>query len=208
MNKKYKMKKNILILILFSVSLVQSQEWKTPGYQKKMFDEAKEYLKKSEYASAAGIFQYVNELNPNSDLGKIAKVKSDSLKPIARIKLIESIIGKWKLEETGSNWGFEKRKDSLKDQILIIDKNKFQFYEQNKITKELKLLKSENIKFSKSTHERIYSYEFVFSDNQIWWFGIDKNSNQLRQMNSGKETEIGRTEIVCGNSELRYVKIE
>ncbi len=70
------------------------------------------------------------------------------------------------------------------------------------------MIKSENIKFSKSTHESIYSYEFVFSDNQIWWFGIDKNSNQLRQMNTGEETENGRTEIVCGNSELRYIKVE
>ena len=202
------MKKYILTIILFSISQVWSQEWKAPGYQKKMFDEGKEYLRKLEYSSAAGIFQYVNELNPNNDLGKIAKTKSDSLKPIARIKLIESIIGKWKLNETGSNWGFQNHKDSLNDQVLIIEKNKFLFFEQNKKTKELKLIKSENIKFSKSTHESIYSYEFVFSDNQIWWFGIDKNSNQLRQMNTGEETDNRRTEIVCGNSELRYIKVE
>ncbi len=202
------MKKYISIIILFNVSLVSSQEWKSPGYQKKMFDEAKEYLNKLEYDKAAGVFQFVNELNPDNEIGKIGKIKSDSLRPIARIKLVESIIGKWKLEETGSNWGFEKKKDSLKDQILIIDKDKFLFYEQNKITKELKLIKSENIKFSKSAYERIYSYEFVFSDNQIWWFGVDKNSNKLRQMNTGEETKIRRTEIVCGNSELRYTKFE
>ncbi|WP_310377420.1 hypothetical protein [Flavobacterium sp.] len=202
------MKKYILTIILFSISQVWSQEWKAPGYQKKMFDEGKEYLSKLEYSSAAGIFQYVNELNPNNDLGKIAKTKSDSLKPIARIKLIVSIIGKWKLKETGSNWGFQNHKDSINDQLLIIEQNKFLFFEQNKITKELKLIKSENIRFSKSTHESIYSYEFVFSDNQIWWFGIDKNNNQLRQMNTGEETEKGRTEIVCGNSELRYIKLE
>lgn len=202
------MKNYILTIILFSISQVWSQEWKDSGYQKKMFDEAKEYLKNLEYSSAAGVFQYVNELNPNNDLGKIAKIKSDSLKPIARIKLIESIIGKWKLKETGSNWGFQNHKDSLNDRILAIEKNKFIFFEQNKITKELKLIKTENIKFSKSIHERFYSYEFVFSDNQIWRFGIDKNSGQLRQMNTGEETENGRTEIVCGNSELRYMKLE
>lgn len=202
------MKNYILTIILFSISQVWSQEWKDSGYQKKMFDEAKEYLKNLEYSSAAGVFQYVNELNPNNDLGKIAKIKSDSLKPIARIKLIESIIGKWKLKETGSNWGFQNHKDSLNDRILVIEKNKFIFFEQNKITKELKLIKTENIKFSKSIHERFYSYEFVFSDNQIWRFGIDKNSGQLRQMNTGEETENGRTEIVCGNSELRYMKLE
>ena len=202
------MKKHILTIFLFSVSQVWSQEWKGPGYQQKMFDEAKEYLKNSEYSSAAGVFQYVNELNPNNDLGRIAKIKSDSLRPIARMKLIESFFGKWKLIDTGSNWGFQDYNDSLNDQVLIIEKDKFLFFERNKKTKDLKLIKTENIKFSKSIHESIYSYEFVFSDNQIWWFGINKNDKQLRQMNTGEETEHGRTEIVCGNSELRYIKLE
>jgi hypothetical protein len=202
------MKKYFLILTLLVFCQSWSQEWESPEYQKKMFDEAKEHLKNLEYSSAAGVFQFVNELNPNNDLGKIAKIKSDSLKPIARIKLIESINGKWKLKETGSNWGFEDYKDSLNDRILIINKNKFLFYDQNKLTKELKFIEQEDMKFSKSIHKSIYSYEFVFSDNQIWWFGTNENNCTLRQVNTGKESEDGRTEIVCGNAELIYIKVE
>lgn len=202
------MKKYILIITLFSISQIWSQEWKAPGYQKKMFDEAKDYLSKLEYSSAAGVFQYVNELNPNNDLGKIAKTKSDSLKPIARQKLKESLIGTWKLNRTGSNWGFEKTTDTINDKILIVNESDFKFYEQDIKTKKLKLIKSEEIKFSKSTHERIYSYEFVFSDNQIWHFSKNKQSGELRQVNTGEQNENGRSEIVCGNLELIYTEIE
>lgn len=202
------MKKYILIITLFSISQIWSQEWKALGYQKKMFDEATDYLSKLEYSSAAGVFQYVNELNPNNDLGKIAKTKSDSLKPIARQKLKESLIGTWKLNRTGSNWGFEKTTDTINDKILIVNESDFKFYEQDIKIKKLKLIKSEEIKFSKSTHERIYSYEFVFSDNQIWHFSKNKQSGELRQVNTGEQNENGRSEIVCGNLELIYTEIE
>jgi hypothetical protein len=202
------MKKYILIITLFSISQIWSQERKAPGYQKKMFDEAKDYLSKLEYSSAAGVFQYVNELNPNNDLGKTAKTKSDSLKPIARQKLKESLIGTWKLNRTGSNWRFEKTTDTINDKILIVNESDFKFYEQDIKTKKLSLIKSEEIKFSKSTHERIYSYEFVFSDNQIWHFSKNKQSGELGQMNTGEQNENGRSEIVCGNLELIYTEIE
>lgn len=58
-----------------------------------------------------------------------------------------------------------------------------------------------------SVNDNNYSNEFLFSDNQIWWFGIDKNSSELRQINTGEKTKDGRTEIVCGNSELYYTKL-
>lgn len=201
------MKKYFSILFTLLFFQAWSQEQKSTEYQKKIFDEANEYLKKSEYSSAAGAFQYVNELNPKNEIGKTALRKSDSLRPIARQKLKESLIGKWKLVETGSNWGMEKTKDTLIEKILIINESKFHFYEKNIKTKEMKLIKSEQMNFSKGINENFYSYEFVFSDNKIWFFSVNPKTDKLRQVNTGEEKEIGRTEIVCGNLELYYNRI-
>lgn len=202
------MKKYILIIFLFSFSLMWSQKSKSLKDQKKMFEEAQESINKLDFASAIGFYTYVYNLNPNNDLGKKAKVKSDSLKSLPRKKYIESLIGKWKLNKVGSNWGFEKYKDSLNNRILIIEQSKLIFYEQDKLTNELKLIESQNLIFLTSVNEDNYSNEFLFSDNQIWWFGIDKNNSELRQMNTGEKTINGRTEIVCGNSELYYTKLK
>ena len=185
-----------------------SQKSKSLKDQKKMFEEAQESINKLDFASAIGFYTYVYNLNPNNDLGKKAKVKSDSLKSLPRKKYIESLIGKWKLNKVGSNWGFEKYKDSLNNRILIIEQSKLIFYEQDKLTNELKLIESQNLIFLTSVNEDNYSNEFLFSDNQIWWFGIDKNNSELRQMNTGEKTINGRTEIVCGNSELYYTKLK
>lgn len=202
--------KKIFIVILFCICFTKtwSQDYKSPEYQKERFREANEYLKKSDFFRAAGVFQFVNELNPNNELGKISLKKSDSLRPIARKKLKESLIGTWKLNRTGSNWGFEKVNETVNDKILIVDESKFMFYEQDIKTKKLKLIKSEEIKFSKSIHERFYSYEFVFSDNQIWHISKNEITGELRQVNTGEQNDAGRTEIVCGNSELIYTEIE
>lgn len=202
------MKKYILTIFLFSFSLIWSQKSKSLKDQKQIFEEAQESTNKLDYASAIGFYTYVYNLNPNNDLGKKAKIKSDSLKSLPRKKYIESIIGKWKLNKVGSNWGFENYKDSLNNRILIIEQNKLIFFEQDKLTNELKLIKSEDLKFLTSVNEDNYSNEFLFSDNQIWWFGIDKNNSDLRQMNTGEKTKNGRTEIVCGNSELYYTKLK
>jgi hypothetical protein len=202
------MKKYILIIFSFSFSLMWSQKSKSLKDQKKMFEEAQESINKLDFASAIGFYTYVYNLNPNNDLGKKAKVKSDSLKSLPRKKYIESLIGKWKLNKVGSNWGYEKYKDSLNNRILIIEQSKLIFYEQDKLTNKLKLIESQNLIFLTSVNEDNYSNEFLFSDNQIWWFGIDKNNSELRQINTGEKTINGRTEIVCGNSELYYTKLK
>jgi hypothetical protein len=202
------MKKYILTIFLCSFSLIWSQKSKSLKDQKIMFAEAQESTNKLDYASAIGFYTYVYVLNPNNVLGKKAKIKSDSLKSLPRKKHIESIIGKWKLNKVGSNWGFENYKDSLHNRILIIEQNKLTFFEQDKLTNQLKPIKSEDLKFLNSVNEENYSNEFLFSDNQIWWFGIDKNNSELRQVNTGDKTKDGRSEIVCGNSELYYTKLE
>jgi hypothetical protein len=202
--------KKIFTVILFFICFINtwSQDYKSPEYQKKKFEEANKYLKDSDVFRAADLFQFVNELNPKNEFGKISLKKSDSLRPIARQKLKESLIGTWKLNRTGSNWGFEKTTDTINDKILIVNEREFKFYEQNINTKKLKLIKSEEIKFSKSIHERYYSYEFVFSDYQIWHISKNEKTGELRQVNTGEQNENGRSEIVCGNLELIYTKIE
>jgi hypothetical protein len=205
------MKKYILILFFIIFYQAEAQEFKALENQKKMYELAVEYLKQPRYSSvagAAGFYRYLNQLNPKSEIGRMALKKSDSLISIARKSLIESLVGTWKLYETGSNSGFEKANDTLIDKVLVINENKFLFYDQNIKTKEMKLIKTEEIAFSKVLGENDFSYEFVFSDSRIWWFNIDPKNDRLRQFNTGEEKENGRTEIFCGNLEMYYTRIK
>lgn len=203
------MKKCVLTIFLFGFSLLLwAQKSKSLKNQKIIFEEAQKSTAKLDYASAIGFYTYAYNLNPKNDLGKKAKIKSDSLKALPRKKYVESIIGKWKLKRFGSNWGMENYKDSINNQILVIERDKFIFFEQNIATKELRLLKSEDLKFLTSLDEENYTNEFLFSDNQIWWFGMAKNSSELLQFKTGEKTINGRTDLYCGNSELYYTKIE
>ncbi|MHC0443138.1 hypothetical protein [Flavobacterium sp. 3-210] len=119
-------------------------------------------------------------------------------------QVIRKYIGKWVLFESGSNWGFTSEENMSKRKILVITEHEFQFYEEDIETKENKLITIEKISL---TTQKDFSYsfiDFVFKDKSLWAFYFDESRNILRQINTGEETNNGRTEIVCGNTELHY----
>ena len=195
----------LIFLLLFLQSY--SQEYGEKGYQKKRFDEATEFLKNNDFESATLTFYFVFRYEKN-ELGKIALKKSDSILPKAQQSIKKKLVGKWILSKSGSNWGFKKTNDTLTKKILIIDIDKFSFYDQNINTKEMKLTKCEKINFTKNRNRKGSLFDFVFSDNTLWNFYYDEETKILKQIMTGIDSENGRSEIVCGNSEYYYIKAE
>jgi hypothetical protein len=196
----------IYIVFLLISNLNYSQDYRSPEYQKLRIDEAINCVKNNELERATMILYFVNNLNSENELGKMALKKADSLLPIAQQKVRKNLVGTWTLFESGSNWGFETEKDTLIKKVLIITEKDFQFYEQNVKTKENKLIKTEKTTFEKYRDTSDSSFDFVFSDKSIWAFYRDEKTNILKQMYTGQETDTGRTEMVCGNTELNYKK--
>jgi len=200
--------KNLFTLIFTFVFLQTfAQEYGQEGYQEKRYDEAIEDVKNNEFESAFMGFYFVGSYKKNQ-LGSIALKKSDSILSFAQQNIRKKIIGKWVLSESGSNWGFEKEKDSLIKKLLIIELDKFSFYDLNIKTNKMTLTKSEKSLFTKRRDMRGLLFDFVFSDKTLWSFYYDEKTKTLRQVMTGQESENERTEIVCGNSEFIYTKKE
>ena len=205
--EKTPMKNLFTLIFVFFILQSFAQEYGKEGYQEKRFDEAIQSLKEKEFEKAAFTFYFVYRYNKN-ELGEIALKKSDSILPYAQENIRKKIIGKWILTESGSNWGFEKQKDTLIKKVLIIDLDKFSFYDLNLKSNKLTLTKSEKSVFTKNRDMRGLLFDFVFSDKTLWSFYYDEKTKILRQIMTGEDSENGRSEMVCGNSEFKYTKTE
>jgi hypothetical protein len=201
--------RNIVTIIFLLISFHSwAQNDEIIAYQKDRFELAISFFEKSEFETAADLFSYVHKLNPNNELGQFALKKVDSLKPVIRKNFIESITGKWKLSKIDSNWLLNDIDKNDVDKFILIDNNQILFYEQNKNSKEMKLIKTENIKFIDQLGMNRSFTEFADSKKQIWSYTLDESSDILRVINNGEETKEGRTESVCGNIKYYYERIK
>lgn len=202
------MKNYILIFILGLYSHSWSQETKNENRQKKWYKEAIAEMNDSNRIKIMVRLFNVYNKDRQSELGKIALKKSDSLKILVRKEILENIQGEWKLKKSGSNWGLVESDDKVSvDKIVVIEENKILFYDEEKGSKKRKLIKTEAIRYYDKEEMFPSFIGFVFSDKLIWSFQ-SRDSNLLHTMHIGEETDNGRTSISCGNSELIYERIE
>lgn len=195
--------RKIFILITFLISLHSfSQDAKIIAYQKERFEYAISFLEKSELENAADLFSYVQHLNPSNDLGKIASRKVDSLKPLIRKRFIEKITGKWKMVKENLN-----SSSTDIDKYILIENYQISFYEQNRSSKEMILVRIEKMKFIDQLGMNRSFTEFADSKKQIWSCLLNESNGILRVINTGEETENGRTEGV-DNMEYKYEKVQ
>ncbi|WP_152975520.1 hypothetical protein [Lacinutrix himadriensis] len=205
------MKKLLPIMFLFfSLNFYAQESWKpNREVQKTTFDKALNALEKSEYKETMRHFYYAYKMGIDTELGKLALAKFDSILTIEKTKLLKGIQGTWILNEVGSNWGFEKINSDSEEKQLVINQDLISFYENGK------LIKKEEIKFTEATYFGVPSYTtFDYSDRQIWNYELkdrkhNKNENVLHLKNEGYFRENGvRTEISCGNTEMYYERIK
>ncbi|PRZ19384.1 hypothetical protein [Flavobacterium granuli] len=201
------MKRLFIFIFIFIFSQIFAQEYGQEGYQEKRYLKATEAMKNNQFESAYNDFYFVHKYK-NNDLSIIALKKADSILPFAQQNIRKKIVGKWILYESGSNWGFEKEKETDIKKLLIIELDKFSFYNLNIKTNEMTLTKSEKSVFTKHRDMGDLPFDFVFSDKTLWNFYYNEEKKVLQQYMTGEESENSRTEIVCGNMEYKYIRME
>jgi hypothetical protein len=201
--------KNFTFLFLFLFSFQSwSQSDQKMWLQKNKYDSAISYFDKNEFAAAADFFLFAYKIKPDSELGKISKNKFDSLKPVIRKKLIDKLVGTWKMNGNIPSWSHKNLKsDKIENELMIIDADKISYYLQNKSTEEMKLIKTEEIIFYDSFEKNNHITEMLTSDKRLWSYYIDEYSKNLRAINTGKITDSGKAKIDLDNEEIYYERI-
>ncbi|WP_397362022.1 hypothetical protein [Olleya sp. R77988] len=198
----------IVLLIFLSLSFNSwSQDLKKEKRQLDYYEKSNKYLSESDLEKARLTLYFSYQANPESELGKTALKKSDSLKAVIRNELIQKIQGNWKWKNTGTNWGIEKTAEENNiEKIVEIKGLQLSFYEIDK--NEKKLIQSEIIEFINEEKMIPSSTDILYSDNQIWRFDLKDDNQILKMVNSGENNTNGRTVIVCGNEELTFERIK
>lgn len=91
--------------------------------------------------------------------------------------------------------------------MIHITTEEILFFELYKNAKEWKLVQTDKIKFSENPES--YSFtEFLNSNNEIWDYKIDSTTGELKAYYVGEKIDNNYTELVCGNTELFYFKLQ
>lgn len=118
---------------------------------------------------------------------------------------MNQLTGKWKWIPTEGNWAV--REDNLVGKMIHITAEKIHFFELYKHTKEWKLIQTDKNKFSENPGSHSFT-EFLYSNNEIWDYRIDLNSGELIAHYIGEKIDNNYTELICGNKELFYFKLQ
>jgi hypothetical protein len=199
------MKNYILFLLLLLTAPISAQDNTQNEYQKKLFDDAQETLEISDYVVAARLFTFVHNMNQKSEIAQIASKKADSLKSIFRKNKVNSLTGNWKWISKEANWVI--RDDGLVGKMITITTDEILFFELYRDSKKWELVKTEKIDFSENPDS--YSFtEFLYSNNEVWEYTINKDSGELIAFYIGEKIEDNYTQLVCGNPVLYYFKLQ
>ena len=195
-------------LVIFLIIVFQSiaaQDNDRSAYQTQLYKLAIKTSESGNYLEAIRTFATSNNINPKAEIAAFAIKKGDSLKRKLRQNKINELIGKWKWIPKESNWAI--REDNLVGKMIHITTEEILFFELYKNAKEWKLVQTDKIKFSENPES--YSFtEFLNSNNEIWDYKIDSTTGELKAYNVGEKIDNNYTELVCGNTELFYFKLQ
>jgi hypothetical protein len=201
----HSMKNYILPLVLILTTALWAQDNTQNEYQKKLFNDAQETLEIRDYVVAARLFTFVHNMNQKSEIAQIASKKADSLKSIFRKNKVNSLTGNWKWISKEANWVI--RDDGLVGKMITITTDEILFFELYRDSKKWELVKTEKIDFSENPDS--YSFtEFLYSNNEVWEYTINKDSGELIAFYIGEKIEDNYTQLVCGNPVFYYFKLQ
>lgn len=211
MNKFFYMsqQKFLLFALLFSLgALAQTAQNNLEERQKNLFDRANTALKNEELQSAVIFYGTAYFMGDNKEITEISLKKRDSLKPIAQTELINKMTGNWRMIETRANWVIRDKSDSLVGKMITIEHDQILFFELYDKAKKWSLVKTEKINFSKREEYFYNPFYIIYSNKEVWHYYIDGTTGYLKTNYIGQETDEGIAEVVCGNPQFEYFKLE
>ena len=195
----------LVIFLIFVFQNIAAQDNDRSDYQTQLYKLAIKTSESGNYLEAIRTFATSNNINPKAEIAAKAKKKGDSLKRKLRQNKINELIGKWKWIPKEGNWAI--REDNLVGKMIHITTEEILFFELYKNAREWKLVQTDKIKFSENPES--YSFtEFLNSNNEIWDYKIDSTTGELIAYYVGEKIDDNYTELVCGNKELFYFKLQ
>lgn len=211
-NKKtiLKLMKNYFILIFTLLSLKNMAQTDAKiKFQKNKYDLAVSYYKKSDFVNALDQFSIASKIKPENEIAQESLKKIDTLKEILRKDILDKVNGTWLLPGDKPLWSLnanEEFKNKTVDELVEIGNNKILFYEQDRVTKVKKLIKTEDLVYYNADKSDSLFSVIILSDGTIWNCSIDPSSNVLHVINIAKKDENGIDKIEEDNLEAYYKK--
>ena len=211
-NKKtiLKLMKNYFILIFTLLSLKNMAQTDAKiKFQKNKYDLAVSYYKKSDFVNALDQFSIASKIKPENEIAQESLKKIDTLKEILRKDILDKVNGTWLLAGDKPLWSLnanEEFKNKTVDELVEIGNNKILFYEQDRVTKVKKLIKTEDLVYYNADKSDSLFSVIILSDGTIWNCSIDPSSNVLHVINIAKKDENGIDKIEEDNLEAYYKK--
>lgn len=203
------MKKALLFIVLLLVSKTFAQNDQKTAFQKSRYDLAISYYKKADLKKALDLFHFACKIKPETQIGQESIKKIDTLKTVLRARILAQATGTWKMVGDKPIWAVGQAQTETKtNEFITIKQNEILFYEEDKQTKEKKLIKSENlIYYNTEVSDALFS-DIILSDGTIWNCSINEKANELHVINVGKKDDNGVQKIESNNIERFYVKVQ
>lgn len=202
-------KKLILsILLIISCTLfAQKEESNIKNRQINFFEEAQKALKNKDLKRACGLFYSAKNFDSNPTIVAKSLEKIDSLKVILRKKLIGDITGNWKMI-TPDTWALREPSDTIVAKMIAIEPNQILFYELYPKAKKWNLVKTEQIIFFEKENMASDPCYIAYANKEVWKYYVDEISGNLVAYYIGQEYQDGVSELVCGNPQIKYFKLQ
>jgi len=203
------MKKPLIFIVLLIVSKTIAQNDQKTAFQKSRYELALSYYKKDDFKKALDLFHFACKIKPETEIAKESIKKIDTLKTVLRENILAQAVGTWRMVGDKPVWAFNPNQPEKEiDELVEINQNKILFYEENKKTKEKKIIKSEDLTYyNKEESDELFS-NIILSDGTIWNCSINEKSDEMHVINVGKKDENGVEKIESNNMELFYVKVK
>lgn len=203
------MKKGIVLMLLFVSFNSFAQLDPKAAFQKRKYEMAVSYYKKDDLKNALDLFSVASRLKPDNEIGKESAKFVDTLKIILRKRIMDNAVGTWKILGNKPSWAVsDKNKEENYYDILEISTTKISNFEVNKITKEKKLVKSQDLVFyNEVASDALYS-QVILSDGKIWNCIFNENWTEMHTICVGKKENDKVEKITINNDELFFVKVK
>jgi len=206
-----KMKKLLLLIVLFIVSKTVAQNDPKTAFQKSRYELALSYYKKADFKKALDLFHLASRIKPETEIGKESIQKVDTLKTVLRDSILTQALGTWKMNGNKPVWAFNQKESPAEkdaEEFIAILPNEILFYEKNKKTQEKKLIKTEPLVYYNQHKSDALFSDVILSDGTIWNCSINEKSDELRVINVGKTGDNGIEKIENNNIERFYIKVK
>lgn len=201
----------ILLLLAFCQCFglfAQENNLSAKERQKYFFDNATTAMKNGELTRAIYLFSMSKRNTDDNKIIEVCTQKADSLKLIVRANLTNEIVGNWRMFETRAEWAMREPTDSLVGKMITIEPTQILFYELFDKAKKWTLVKTEKLSFSDKSSMLEDPLIIVYQNKEAWSYWIDSKTGYLNTIHAGNEYQDGIGEIVCGNLEYKYYKLE